>query len=140
MTSTVTIVGNLTRDPEMRYPTNSQPNATFGVAVNRRWQRQSGDWVEDTSFFNVIAWAGLAENVAQSLKRGDRVLVEGRLDQHSWETAEGERRSRVEIVAEEVGASVRFATVEIAKIDRRSLQTVPADADAGASADEGEPF
>jgi len=128
MTSTVTIVGNLTRDPELRFPASSQPNATFGVAVNRRYQnRHTNEWVDDTSFFNVVAWSSLAENVAQSLKRGDRVVVEGRLDQHSWNNAVGEKRSAVEIIAEEIGASVRFATVEIKKKERPIEQAAPAD-------------
>src|SRR2546430_4902092 len=102
MTSTVIIVGNLTRDPDLRFTPTGQANAGFGVAVNRRWQnRQPQDWEEATSFFDVVTWAGLAENVAHCLKRGDRVVVEGRLDQRSWENQEGDKRSKVEITANE---------------------------------------
>jgi single-strand DNA-binding protein len=112
--NTVTLVGNITRDPELRYTPSGQAVCTFGLAVNRRWQsRQSGDWEEDTSFFDVTCWAQLAENVAESLQKGTRVLVTGRLDQRSWDTQEGERRSKVEIVAEEVGPSLRWATAHV---------------------------
>jgi single-strand DNA-binding protein len=144
MTSTVTIVGNLTRDPDLRFTPTGQANASFGVAVNRRWQnRQTQDWEEATSFFDVVTWAGLAENVAHCLKRGDRVIVEGRLDQRSWENQEGDKRSKVEITANEVAPSLRFATVQITKNDRRTPQTVPAGngADNGAEHDDSEePF
>ena len=120
MTSTVTIVGNLTRDPELRYTPNGAAVATFGVAVNRRWQnRDNQQWEESTSFFNVTCWRDLAQNVSESLEKGARVLVTGRLEQRSWETQDGERRSVVEIVADEVGPSLRWATAEISKNDRR---------------------
>ncbi len=91
------------------------------MAVNRRWQnRQTQEWDEATSFFDVVCWAQMAENVAQSLGRGSRVVVSGRLDQRSWENAEGEKRSKVEITADEVGPSLRWATVAITKNERRS--------------------
>jgi single-strand DNA-binding protein len=139
MTSTVTIVGNLTRDPELRFTTAGQATASFGVAVNRRWQnRQTQQWEEATSFFDVVAWAGLGENVAQCLRRGDRVVVSGRLDQRSWENNEGEKRSKVEITANEIAPSLRWATVEITKNERRTPETVPAGN--GAGPDDEEPF
>jgi len=138
MTSAVTIVGNLTRDPELRFTPAGRANASFGVAVNRRWEnRQTQEWEEATSFFDVVAWAGMAENVAQCLRRGDRVVVEGRLDQRSWENAEGEKRTKVEITANEVAPSLRWATTEITKNQRRP-QTDPAGN--GAAADGEEPF
>ncbi|HUA95082.1 MAG TPA: single-stranded DNA-binding protein [Acidimicrobiales bacterium] len=119
MSNTTTLSGNLTRDPEIRYTRDGQANATFGLAVSRRWQpRGSEEWEETTSFFDVVCWRGLAENVALSLVKGSRVVVTGRLEQHSWETEVGERRSRVEITADDVGPSLRFATVEVSKIDR----------------------
>ncbi|HAM01885.1 MAG TPA: single-stranded DNA-binding protein [Acidimicrobiaceae bacterium] len=121
MSNTTTLAGNLTRDPEIRYTRDGQANATFGLAVNRRWQpRGSEEWEEATSFFDVVCWRELAENVALSLVKGSRVLVTGRLDQHVWETELGERRSRVEISAEEVGASLRFATAEVTRTARRT--------------------
>jgi single-strand DNA-binding protein len=120
MSNATTLSGNLTRDPEIRYTRDGQANATFGMAVNRRWQpRGSDEWEEATSFFDVICWRDLAENVALSLVKGSRVIVTGRLEQHSWETENGERRSRVEITAEEVGPSLRFATAEISRTERR---------------------
>jgi single-strand DNA-binding protein len=117
----VSITGNLTRDPELRFTPSGQATSTFGVAVNRRWQnRQSQEWEEATSFFDVVCWGQLAENAAQSLGRGSRVMVTGRLDQRSWENQDGERRSKIEITADEVAPSLRWATVSITKNERRS--------------------
>jgi single-strand DNA-binding protein len=118
--STVTIVGNLTRDPEIRYTTGGAAKASFGVAVSRRWQnRQSSEWEEQTSFFNVVCWREMAENVSESLGKGSRVVVTGRLEQRSWETENGEKRSVVEIVADEVGPSLRWATASVTRNERR---------------------
>jgi single-strand DNA-binding protein len=118
--NTVTIVGNLTRDPELRYTPSGQANASFGVAVNRRWMnRQTNEWEERVSFFNVVCWREMADNVSESLAKGSRVVVTGRLEQRSWETDNGEKRSVVEIVADEIGPSLRFATAQITKNDRR---------------------
>jgi single-strand DNA-binding protein len=118
-TTTTTIVGNLTRDPEIRYTREGQATATLGVAVNRRWQnRATEEWEESTSFFDVVTWRDLAENVALSLTKGMRVVVTGRLEQRSWETEDGDRRFKVEIVADEVGAGLRFATVDVHRIER----------------------
>lgn len=119
-TNTVTVTGNLTRDPELRFTPSGQATASFAVAVNRSWQnRQTQEWNEATSYFDVVCWAQLAENAAQSLTRGTRVIVTGRLDQRSWETQDGERRSKIEIVADEVAASLRWATATITKNERR---------------------
>src|SRR5262245_20424800 len=118
--STVTIVGNLTRDPEIRYTSGGAAKASFGVAVSRRWQnRQSNEWEEQTSFFNVVCWREMAENVTESLGKGSRVVVTGRLEQRSWETENGEKRSVVEIVADDVGPSLRWATAQITRNERR---------------------
>ncbi len=123
----VSIVGNLTRDPELRFTPSGQATATFGVAVNRRWQnRQTNEWEEATSFFDVVCWAQLAENAAQSLTKGTRVLVSGRLDQRSWETPDKERRSKIEITADEVAPSLRYATVSVSKNERRAPDGGPA--------------
>ena len=117
--TTTTITGNLTRDPEIRYTREGQATTNLGVAVNRRWQnRETNEWEESTSFFDVVTWRDLAENVALSLTRGMRVVVTGRLEQRSWETEDGDRRFKVEIVADEVGASLRFATVDVHKVLR----------------------
>ncbi len=130
-----TMSGNLTRDPEIRYTREGQPTASFGLAVNRRWQpRGSEEWEEQTSFFDVVCWRDLAENVALSLVKGSRVVVAGRLEQRTWETEEGDRRSRVELIAEDVGASLRFATAEITRTERRN----PAHVDSPGSSDPAE--
>lgn len=120
MGNTVNIVGNVTRDPELRFTPSGQAVANFGVAVNRRWQnRQTQEWEEAVSFFDVTCWGQLAENVAESVQKGTRVVVDGRLDQRSWETEQGDKRSKVEIVADEVAPSLRWATASITKNERR---------------------
>jgi single-strand DNA-binding protein len=118
MSSTVTLVGNLTREPELRFTPAGAPVTTFGIAVNRRYQ-VNGEWQEQTSFFNVTCWRDLAQNVSDSLDKGSRVIVTGRLEQRSWETDSGDKRSVVEVIADEVGPSLRWATAEIQKADRR---------------------
>jgi single-strand DNA-binding protein len=116
----VTIIGNCTRDPELRFTPSGMAVATFGVAVNRRWQnRSTNEWEEAVSFFDVTAWQQLAENVSESITKGTRVIVAGRLDQRSWETQDGEKRSKVEIVADEIAPSLRYATASIVKNERR---------------------
>jgi len=121
MANTTTITGNLTREPEIRYTRDGQATAQLGVAVNRSWlDRNTQEWQESTSFFDVTCWRELAENVALSLTKGMRVVVTGRLEQRTWETEEGERRAKVEITADEVGPSLRFATAEVHKVERKS--------------------
>ena len=118
--NSVTLVGNVTRDPELRFTNTGQANVTFGLAVNRRWQnRQTQEWEEATSFFDVVCWREMAENVSETITRGARVMVAGRLEQRSWETQEGERRSKVEVVADEIGPSLRWATAQVTKNERR---------------------
>ena len=118
--NTVTLVGNATRDPELRFTNTGQALASFGLAVNRRWQnRQTNEWEEAVSFFDVTCWAQLAENVAESVQKGTRVIVTGRLDQRSWETDNGEKRSKVEVVADEIAPSLRWATAAVTKNERR---------------------
>lgn len=119
--NSVTLVGNVTRDPELRFTPSGQATASFGLAVNRRWQnRQSGEWEEAVSFFDVVCWREMAENASESLSRGARVMVTGRLEQRSWENQEGERRSKIEVVADEIGPSLRWATAAITKNERRT--------------------
>ena len=117
----VTIVGNLTDDPELRYTPNGAAVAKFRVAVNRRYQDSSGQWKDgDTSYFTVNCWRTLAENVAESLTRGTRVVVAGRLNWRSWETQEGDKRSVVEIEGDEVAPSLKWATAKVEKQSRSS--------------------
>jgi len=118
--NTVNVVGNATRDPELRFTPSGQAVANFGLAVNRRWQnRQTSEWEEAVSFFDITCWGQLAENVAESVQKGTRVVVDGRLDQRSWETEQGDKRSKVEIVADEVAPSLRWATASVTKNERR---------------------
>lgn len=121
MSNTVTIVGNLTRDPELRYTPAGAATCVFGVAVNRTWtDRTSNEKKEQTSFFNIVCWREMAENVAESLTKGARVVVTGRLEQRSWETPDGEKRSVVEIVADDIGPSLRWATAQVVRTERTS--------------------
>jgi single-strand DNA-binding protein len=123
----VALVGNITRDPELRFTPTGQATASFGLAVNRRWQnRQTQEWEEATSFFDVVCWREMAENAAESLGKGARVVVTGRLEQRSWETADGEKRSKIEVVADEIGPSLRWATAQVTKNERRGPGFEPA--------------
>ena len=118
--NSVTLVGNITRDPELRFTPSGQATASFGLAVNRVWtDRQSNERKEQVSFFDVVCWRGMAENVSESLSKSSRIVVTGRLEQRSWETAEGEKRSKIEVVADEIGPSLRWATAEVKRNDRR---------------------
>ncbi len=115
--NTVTIVGNLTSDPEMRFTPNGVAMVKISIAVNRRrFNRDTNSW-EDTeaSFFNAVCWRDLAENVSESLRKGNRVVITGRLEQRSWETQEGERRSVVEVQVDEIGPSLRWATASVTR-------------------------
>jgi len=96
--NTVTLIGNVTRDPELRFTPSGSAIATFGLAVNRRWQnRQTNEWEEQVSFFDVVCWRELGENVCESATKGTRLIVTGRLEQRSWDS-DGEKRSKVEVI------------------------------------------
>jgi single-strand DNA-binding protein len=145
----VVLVGNLTDDPELRYTPSGVPVATFTVAVNRR-QRDpaTGEWKDgETSFIRCNVWRQQAENAAESLTKGTRALVVGRLRQRSWETPEGQKRSVTEVEVENVGPSLEWATAAVTKTSRSdssSSSDVPAFAAAtsenGSTADEEPPF
>jgi single-strand DNA-binding protein len=123
----IIIVGNLTDDPELRYTPNGAAVVKFRVAVNRRYRDEAGTWKDgDTSYFTVNAWRTLAENIAESLTRGTRVIVAGRLQMRSWETQEGDKRTVVEIEADEVGPSLRWATAKIERQGRSGDWSAPA--------------
>ena len=116
----ITVVGNLTKDPEIRYTAGGQAKASLSVAVNRRWMnKQTNEWEERTSFFNVIVWGEMADHCSESLQKGNRVIVSGRLEQRSWDTEQGEKKSIVEIVADEIAPSLRYATAEVKRTERR---------------------
>ena len=140
----VTITGNVVREPELRFTSNGLASASFSVAVNRRrLNQQTQEWEENTSFFDVVCWRELAENAAESLEKGSRVIVSGRLEQRSWETPEKEKRSKVQIVADEVALSLRWATGSVVKNERRTGSSEPikaGDAGIGSYSYEEEPF
>jgi single-strand DNA-binding protein len=112
-------VGNLTDDPELRFTPNGTPVANFRLAVNQRVKQDDGSWRDgDASFFKVNVWRDQAENVAESLTKGNRAVVLGRLRTRSWETTEGNKRSSTEIDADEVAPSLRWATARPERADR----------------------
>jgi single-strand DNA-binding protein len=114
-----TIIGNLAEDPEVRFTQNGIAVTNLRVAVTQRIQ-QEGQWRDgDTSFLKVNVWRDQAEHLADSLTKGDRVMVTGRLRQRSWETPEGEKRSVAEIEADEVGASLKWATAKVERTSQR---------------------
>lgn len=119
MDNTVTLVGNLTRDPELRYTTGGRGVTSFGLAVNRRWQ-SNGEWQEAVSFFNVVAWAELGENAAASLTKGSRCMVTGRLEQRSYDNKEGQKVNITEVIADDLGPSLRWAQAQVERIARDS--------------------
>jgi len=115
----ITVLGNITRDPELRFTPSGTAVASFGLAVNRNVQnKNSGEWETQVDFFNVTAWYKLAENCAESLSKGDRVLVSGRLSQDSWESKDGQKRSTVKIIANVIAPSLEFASCRIEKNPR----------------------
>jgi len=127
--SSVSLVGNLVAAPEVRYASTGRAMARLRIACNRSWQKD-GEWQEETSFFDVDLFGELAENVAESVTKGDRITVEGRLQQQSWEK-DGEKQYRVVVVADEVGASLRFATAKVVRSVRTNNVTTLAAAAAG---------
>jgi single-strand DNA-binding protein len=118
MSNNVTLIGNLVDDPELRFTPSGVAMAKIRLAVNRRWRGNDGEWQEDTSFFTGTVWREQAESAAESLQKGARVIVTGRLEQRSWETEQGEKRSVVEIQIDEIGPSLRWATASVNKTQR----------------------
>jgi single-strand DNA-binding protein len=117
--NSVTLVGNLTDDPELRYTPNGAAVCKFRIAVNRRMPDGNGGWKDgEASYFSVNCWRGLAENVAESLTRGTRVVVAGRLQYRAWENQDGDKRSAVEVEADEIGPSLKWATARIERNPR----------------------
>lgn len=116
----LTIVGTLVADPELRYTPSGAGVAKFTVASNARtWDKQSNSWKDqDALFMRCNIWRDPAEHVAESLRKGDRVIVQGRLRQRSYETKQGEKRTVVELEVDEIGPSLRFATAKVSKADR----------------------
>jgi single-strand DNA-binding protein len=119
--NTVTLVGNVTDDPELRFTPSGAAVANFTVAVNRRYKNADGQWEDKLDgFFRCNCWRDMAEHVAESLTKGTRIVVTGRLQQRSWEDQDGGKRSAIEIQVDEVGPSLRWATATVQKSERTS--------------------
>lgn len=134
----LTITGNLTADPELRFTASGAAVAGFTVAFTpRRFDKASGEWVDGTTtFLSCSAWRQLGEHAAESLRRGSRVVVTGTLVTDTWETEAGEKRSAVKLVCDDVGASLAYATVEIRKATRTDNAAPAADPWTGEAATE----
>lgn len=119
--TTIAIVGNLTADPELRFTQSGAAVANFTVAsTNRIFDRQSGEWKDgDALFMRCNLWRQPAENVAESLTKGTRVVVTGRLKQRSFETKDGDKRTVIELEVDEIGPSLRYATVKVNRATRQ---------------------
>lgn len=120
--TTITVIGNLTADPELRFTPAGAAVANFTVASTpRTFDRNKNEWIDgDALFMRCNIWREAAENVAESLTRGLRVIVSGRLKQRSYETREGEKRTVVELEVDEIGPSLKYATAKVNKADRKS--------------------
>ncbi len=118
--TTITVIGNLTADPELRFVPSGHAVANFTVASTpRHLDRQSGEWTDgEATFLRCTIWRQAAEHAAESLTRGTRVIVTGRLKQRSYETRDGDKRTVIELDVDEIGPSLRFATATITKTNR----------------------
>ena len=115
----ITIIGNLTRDPELRFTQGGAAVTDIGVAWNEsRRNKETQQWEDVPSYFDITCWFDLAENVAATLRKGDRVVVTGNLKWESWQTADGESRNKVKVIADDVAPSLRWATIENGAIQR----------------------
>jgi len=134
--TTATVVGNLTADPELRFTPAGHAVANFTVASTpRTFDRPSGEWRDgDALFMRCTVWRDAAEHVAECLTRGDRVVVQGRLRQRSFETRDGDKRTVVELDVDEIGPSLRYATVKVTKASRGGPDSP------GTGSDEQPPF
>lgn len=132
--SRITVTGNITSDPELKFINTGAAVVNFNVAESYKGRGDNAK--EETYFWPVVVWNHLAENVANSIHKGQRVVVEGRLVQRSWETSEGERRTKTEILADSVGVELRFGTAQYT----RSETTKPDATSDRRPFDEDEPF
>jgi len=132
---TFTLTGNLTADPELRYTQGGKAVANFTIASTpRRFDKKTNDWVDgETLFIRCSVWNEFAEHVAGSLTKGNRVVAVGQLKQRSYETAEGEKRTSIELEVDEIGPSLKHATAQVVRAESRpsgnQIPTTPTDAD-----------
>ena len=118
--STITVVGTLGRDPELRFTAGGQAVVSFSVADTRKWKNAAGEQQEATTWIDCSAWNSLAENAAASLAKGSRVIVTGRLESRDYEAKDGTKRTAYQIVADAIGPDLRFATVQVEKVQRNA--------------------
>ena len=116
--NTVTLIGNLVDDPELRFTPSGIALASIRLAVSRRYQDRNNEWQEETLFIRGTLWRDAAENAAESLTKGMRVIVEGRLELNQWETQEGDKRSEIRVQINEIGPSLRWATAQVTRSPR----------------------
>ena len=119
--NSITLVGNLPRDPEIRFTATGRAVASFSMGVGRRYQ-VNGEWQEQTSWFNVTAWGQLGENAAATVVKGSRVVVTGRLEQSEYTSREGEKRTAIDVVADDIGPSLRWATATVVRTPKQEGQ------------------
>lgn len=124
-TNNITIEGSLGKDPELAYTSGGRAVAKFSVAVEHRFKR-GDEWESETTWHNVVAWGDLGENCAASLSKGSRVVVAGRFAKRGYEDKNGEKRTADELVADAVGASLRWATAQIERTERDASPSRPA--------------
>ncbi|GAA1879116.1 single-stranded DNA-binding protein [Asanoa iriomotensis] len=139
---TITVIGNLTDDPELRFTPSGAAVARFRVASTPRYlDRQSNEWRDgEPLFLSCSIWRQPAENVAESLSRGSRVIVTGRLRQRTYETREGEKRTVIELEADEIGPSLRYATAAVRKMDRAAGRAAPETSPGSSRAADDDPW
>lgn len=130
MSTSIAIVGNLTADPELRFTNSGKAIATLRIAVSERRKAADGSWEDgEATFWRVKVWDRLAENVGDSLAKGQRVLVMGRVASNTWETREGEKRTDYEITADAVGPDLKWDTVKVSKAAKGGAKAAPVPAD-----------
>lgn len=136
--NSMSVCGNITRDPELRFTSSGRAVASFGVAVNRRYQKD-GQWIDaEPTFVNIIAWGELGEHAAASLNKGDRVRCIGRFESRTWDKPDGTKGFASELIADDVCPSLKWATVEISR-SVRSGGTAPVDPVTGEAAQSRRP-
>lgn len=123
MSNNITITGNLTADPEMEFTQSGVGYTRFTIASNRKWKDKNDEWQEDTAFFRGTVWRDDAERLADSLRKGDRVIATGRMDQNDWEDKEGNKRSSLEFNVYEIGPSLKYATAAVTRAQKEDRPT-----------------
>ena len=144
MSNSINVVGNLTGEPELRFTQSGTAMVSGSIASNRRYQ-VNGEWQEQTSFFNFTAWRELAENIASTMTKGMRVVATGRMEQKDWTDKDGNKRTSYDLVLDEIGPSLRWATAVVTKTDKSgssssSPSIVAASAAFNATVVEEDPF